>query len=1283
MDEGYRLSLKKSQKEYFDHYTRPPPRSDLIQRSNNPILKGPGGAQGAEGNIGLTGDPGKPSTGPLGYTGYPNPNTGDTGITGFTGPTGWQGSRGADGGLVEYGATGLTGPSAHTGPTGNTGFPGNTGSTGNTGNTGNTGSTGATGYTGYRGSIGFTGRTGSTGYTGVSGPTGYTGSSGSTGYTGKSGSAGYTGKTGSTGYTGLSGPTGYTGSSGATGYTGYSGDTGQTGVSGTTGYTGVTGSTGHTGDTGAKGITGQTGPTGYTGYFGETGDTGDTGSTGFTGYMGATGYTGETGATGFTGMDGWTGFRGRSGETGSTGFTGDTGSTGFTGRTGATGFTGYTGATGFTGIDGRTGFTGVTGDTGDTGATGSTGSTGAFFAGATGFRGITGETGHTGITGNTGATGYSGLTGTFGDTGSTGHTGITGPSFWETLSTSSVLYYSSDFGISGSRLFTFNEAIVPDGEVTIGGKLTVVDGVDPLYLQLSTVRVNPLPTTSGVLWFSTTRNQLYVDTKSYISTALTGTSGPTGSTGYTGDIGITGPTGGFTGRTGSTGFTGEPGATGTIGRTGLTGATGFTGEPGATGPAGITGRTGSTGFTGETGDTGSTGFTGRTGATGFTGYTGDTGSTGFTGQTGSTGWTGFTGPTGDTGPNPVGRTGFTGPPGPIAEPDYLVSTVRAHNVTVRNGFTQACVSTTRTFMKTPFMVLPTNEHTNVADPGDYRIRWSSDGITWNNSSAPAPWAGVSQLANQGFATNGNIVVGAWSHGANSRSNLGWSADGNTWTAANTPTGPMNTIVSNGRYFLASGPTANAMCNVISYDGSNWFPTNLNVNLALMVWSGSYWLSPGTTTYRSFDGINWTTFTPNNFPSGGVASESITCDFDGKKFLYANRANANTISYSYDGSNWIRCNPIINLNGIYCLFWSGRYWLCGVSGRGTPSWSAAWSSDGFSNWTPIINTNSYGYSEYVRGFGWNGTRYIMYHNTFDGDASVTDNVMYSSNVAGGWTSAGIRAYRINIANLWKSSPVSCINPGPNWNLTRLGLGTTNQYKGILSTNYIRNELSSIMTLNETIQVNGFTNDVYINTPFNLQRGYSLQVGTSANFSTLYLGPPSTLGIDTSSITLELATDSARKPITNTWLTTSDERVKTKIELANLDICYSTLKHIPLKRFTWNFQDIYGSTIQLSEDRTMLGFTAQDIEPIFPKSVVTSYGYGFQDFKSVNFDQLDKLYYGTTQKLIKMVEENQTHIELLVGNLKRAGYSVPEYLLADSIKFPQVSINILSTFKTGNI
>jgi hypothetical protein len=129
------------------------------------------------------------------------------------------------------------------------------------------------------------------------------------------------------------------------------------------------------------------------------------------------------------------------------------------------------------------------------------------------------------------------------------------------------------------------------GTFYIDGKLTVLGGIDPLYVNYVPQTTNPLPGITGTLWVDTSHN-LRLDTD------IIGNGG--GSTGYTGD---TGPTG-FTGPIGATGYTGSTGSTG---YTGDTGPTGFTGPIGATGYTGATGNTGPTGAIGPTGNTGPTG----------------------------------------------------------------------------------------------------------------------------------------------------------------------------------------------------------------------------------------------------------------------------------------------------------------------------------------------------------------------------------------------------------------------------------------------------------------------------------------------------------------------------------------------------------------------------------------------------------------------------------------------------------------------------------------------------
>ena len=87
-------------------------------------------------------------------------------------------------------------------------------------------------------------------------------------------------------------------------------------------------------------------------------------------------------------------------------------------------------------------------------------------------------------------------------------------------------------------------------------------------------------------------------------------------------------------------------------------------------------------------------------------------------------------------------------------------------------------------------------------------------------------------------------------------------------------------------------------------------------------------------------------------------------------------------------------------------------------------------------------------------------------------------------------------------------------------------------------------------------------------------------------------------------LQVSTDSAGKPSTNTWTIVSDERIKEDIELADLDLCYEAIKAIPLKRYKWR-DEIY--TAEQVTDRRKLGWIAQDVETVFPKAV------GTHDFK----------------------------------------------------------------------
>jgi hypothetical protein len=109
-------------------------------------------------------------------------------------------------------------------------------------------------------------------------------------------------------------------------------------------------------------------------------------------------------------------------------------------------------------------------------------------------------------------------------------------------------------------------------------------------------------------------------------------------------------------------------------------------------------------------------------------------------------------------------------------------------------------------------------------------------------------------------------------------------------------------------------------------------------------------------------------------------------------------------------------------------------------------------------------------------------------------------------------------------------------------------------------------------------------------------------------------------------LELSTDFARKLTTTTWTTSSDERIKSDIETANVARCIEVVQNLDLKYFKWDFPD--GAQ---PVDTHSLGWIAQEVEQFFPRSVQSSEAHGIPDFKNLNSDQLIKVMWGALKKL----------------------------------------------------
>jgi hypothetical protein len=125
----------------------------------------------------------------------------------------------------------------------------------------------------------------------------------------------------------------------------------------------------------------------------------------------------------------------------------------------------------------------------------------------------------------------------------------------------------------------------------------------------------------------------------------------------------------------------------------------------------------------------------------------------------------------------------------------------------------------------------------------------------------------------------------------------------------------------------------------------------------------------------------------------------------------------------------------------------------------------------------------------------------------------------------------------------------------------------------------------------------------------------------------------LGTASPSYQLDLSTDGARKLTTTTWLTGSDQRIKTDVQSANLQTCYDVVKSLDLKYFKWNFP---AESNVVPDDKHSLGFVAQEVRQVFPNAVSESNSYGYQDFLSLNVDQIRKALFGAVKYLMAKVE-----------------------------------------------
>lgn len=217
-------------------------------------------------------------------------------------------------------------------------------------------------------------------------------------------------------------------------------------------------------------------------------------------------------------------------------------------------------------------------------------------------------------------------------------------------------------------------------------------------------------------------------------------------------------------------------------------------------------------------------------------------------------------------------------------------------------------------------------------------------------------------------------------------------------------------------------------------------------------------------------------------------------------------------------------------------------------------------------------------------------------------------------------------------------------------------------------------------------------------------YGSDLNISSNAGVINLSGNVAIGKTGTTYLLELNTDSAGKPgAGGLWTVVSDERIKKDIEEADLDICYDTIKNIPLKRYAW--ADGVYSEGQVP-DRHNLGWIAQDVQKYFAKAVSVKpftknakIADGVEEYQEQDFVMEDKKVTSieivngnpiqvtkTVQEKVLLFDELPVKDELgkvVLENGKPLLYKVPKMITKTRPKFRQEVIEDCLDLNSGQL
>ena len=112
----------------------------------------------------------------------------------------------------------------------------------------------------------------------------------------------------------------------------------------------------------------------------------------------------------------------------------------------------------------------------------------------------------------------------------------------------------------------------------------------------------------------------------------------------------------------------------------------------------------------------------------------------------------------------------------------------------------------------------------------------------------------------------------------------------------------------------------------------------------------------------------------------------------------------------------------------------------------------------------------------------------------------------------------------------------------------------------------------------------------------------------------------------------------------WSTVSDRRIKENIEKASYEKCYNNIQNLELYRFNY-----ISELNNLNKDLKQLGYIAQEVNEIFPKSVSTQTLYNnnlsMSDLLSIDITQINYTLFGSVKRLIELLNDKIKRLENL--------------------------------------